>query len=313
MLQINGKTFMNLQEAVQWLLDNNALPYQSSANYIANTEIGLGTITNPSPAKVRIGSLIFFADSKVSTVTGLTENGFIVSDQYNDLVDDVVYVSNVALDASNHLKVTLSNGTVIDAGQINAVTSFTIDASQHLIVSYINGTTQDLGSLGDYSNVDFIAKTLEQTNANWKGSNINFGAPTGLSITNTYNRLEVINQVLYCVVNFKIENNSGSAKTFSGVDLATGLPSPYSEKVIDVLGDSVHDVSQNYYVFITGEPCLAQKNSSSYDGVKYPAKLYIVNRNYIDQLSVFVEMDSPLSLDDGDYVFVTGRIALTLL
>ena len=147
MLQINGKTFMNLQEAVQWLLDNNAIPFQSSANYIANTEIGLGTLVNPSPAKVRIGSLIFFADSKVSTVTGLTENGFIVSDQYNDLVDDVVYVSNVQLDASNHLIVTLSNGDTIDAGQIKEVTNFSIDASQHLIANYNDGTSTDLGAI----------------------------------------------------------------------------------------------------------------------------------------------------------------------
>ena len=147
MLQINGKTFMNLQEAVQWLLDNNALPFQSSANYIANTEIGLGTIVNPSPAKVRIGSLIFFADSKVSTVVGLTENGFICSDQYNDLVDDVVYVSNVALNASGHLIVTLSNGNTIDAGLIKQVSGFSINASQHLIVSFNDGTTTDLGAI----------------------------------------------------------------------------------------------------------------------------------------------------------------------
>ena len=147
MLQINGKTFMNLQEAVQWLLDNNALPFQSSANYVANTEIGMGTIVNPSPAKVRIGSLIFFADSKVSTVIGLTENGFICSDQYNDLVDDVVYVSNVALNASGHLIVTLSNGDNIDAGLIKQVNNFSINGSQHLIVSYNDGSTTDLGAI----------------------------------------------------------------------------------------------------------------------------------------------------------------------
>ena len=147
MLQINGKTFMNLQEAVQWLLDNNALPFQSSANYVANTEIGMGTIVNPSPAKVRIGSLIFFADSKVSTVIGLTENGFIVSDQYNDLVDDIVYVSNVALNASGHLIVTLSNGDNIDAGLIKQVTSFSINGSQHLIANYNDGTSTDLGAI----------------------------------------------------------------------------------------------------------------------------------------------------------------------
>ena len=147
MLKIDGKTFMNIQEAVQWLLDNNALPFQSSANYIGNTEIGMGTIVNPSPAKVRIGSLIFFADSKVSTVIGLTENGFICSDQYNDLVDDVVYVSNVALNASGHLIVTLSNGDTIDAGLIKQVNNFSINASQHLIANYNDGTSTDLGAI----------------------------------------------------------------------------------------------------------------------------------------------------------------------
>ena len=147
MLNIGNKTFMNLQEAVGWLLENNALPFQCTANYVANTEIAMSTLVNPSPAKVRVGSLIFFADSKVSTVIGVTSNSFIVSDQYNDLVDDVVYVSNVAINASGHLIVTLSNGDDIDAGQIKMVSSFSIDASQHLIVNYNDGTTTDLGAI----------------------------------------------------------------------------------------------------------------------------------------------------------------------
>ena len=61
---------MNLQEAVGWLLENNALPFQSTADYVGNTEIAMSTLVNPSPAKVRVGSLIFFADSKISTVIG---------------------------------------------------------------------------------------------------------------------------------------------------------------------------------------------------------------------------------------------------
>ena len=146
-MKIGDKTFLNLQEAVAWLLENNALPYQSTANYAGNTEIALSTLVNPSPAKVRVGSLIFFADSKVSTVIGLTSNSFICSDQYNDLVDDVVYVSNVALNASGHLIVTLSNGDTIDAGLIKQVSSFSIDGSQHLIASYNDGTTTDLGAI----------------------------------------------------------------------------------------------------------------------------------------------------------------------
>ena len=147
MLNIGNKTFMNLQEAVGWLLENNALPFQSTANYVANTEIAMSTLVNPSPAKVRVGSLIFFADSKVSTVIGVTSNSFIVSDQYNDLVDDITYVSNVENNASGHLICTLSNGTNIDAGLIKQVSGFSIDASQHLIVTYNDGSTTDLGAI----------------------------------------------------------------------------------------------------------------------------------------------------------------------
>ena len=149
----SGKNLMNLQEAVQWLLDNNALPFQCTADYVGGAEIGLGTIVNPTPAKVRVGSLIFFADSKVSTVIAITSNSFICSDEYNDLVDDVVYVSNVQLNASGHLIVTLSNGTNIDAGLIKQVASFSINASQHLIANYNDGTSTDLGAIftGDIS------------------------------------------------------------------------------------------------------------------------------------------------------------------
>ena len=147
MLSIGNKTFMNLQEAVGWLLENNALPFQSTANYAGGVEIAMSTLINPSPAKVRVGSIIFFADSKVSTVVGVTSNSFIVSDQYNDLVDDIVYVSNVAINASGHLIVTLSNDSIIDAGLIKQVSNFSIDGSQHLIVTYNDGSTTDLGAI----------------------------------------------------------------------------------------------------------------------------------------------------------------------
>lgn len=157
----NGKNLMNLQEAVQWLLDNNALPFQCTANYVAGAEIGLGTIVNPSPAKVRVGSLIFFADSKVSTVIAITSNSFICSDEYNDLVDDVVYVSNVYLNGEGHLIVALSNGENVDAGLVKMISGLSINASQHLIASYNDGSTTDLGAI--FSGNVNISGTLNAT------------------------------------------------------------------------------------------------------------------------------------------------------
>ena len=171
---------MNLQEAVGWLLENNALPFQSTANYVANTEIAMSTLVNPSPAKVRVGSLIFFADSKVSTVIGVTSNSFIVSDQYNDLVDDIVYVSNVAINASGHLICTLSNGDTIDAGLIKQVNNFSIDASQHLIVNYNDGTSTDLGAIFS-GNVNIAGNfTADSIIENMSGYSFTLDAPNDL-------------------------------------------------------------------------------------------------------------------------------------
>ena len=186
MLNIGNKNFMNLQEAVGWLLENNATPFQSTANYAGNTEIAMSTLINPSPAKVRVGSIIFFADSKVSTVIGVTSNSFICSDEYNDLVDDVVYVSNVAQNASGHLIVTLSNGDTIDAGLIKQVSNFSINASQHLIANYNDGTSTDLGAIFT-GNINIAGNlTADSIIENMSGYSFTAHTPTNITLTDTY-------------------------------------------------------------------------------------------------------------------------------
>lgn len=146
-LEINNKRFMNLQEAVAWLLANNALPFQSTANYAPNTEIAKTTIINPSPAEIKVGALVLFADSKVGTVSGITTNGFMVGSDYTDIKNALAYIVSVALNGSNHLITTLSDGTTQDAGLIKEVASMSINASQHLIVTYNDGSTNDLGAI----------------------------------------------------------------------------------------------------------------------------------------------------------------------
>lgn len=210
MLKIEGKTFMNIQEAVQWLLDNNALPFQSSANYVANTEIGLGTIVNPSPAKVRIGSLIFFADSKVSTVVGITETGFICSDKYNNLVDDIAYVTSVTINASGHLITTLSDEQTIDAGIIKQVSGFSINASQHLIVTFNDGTTTDLGAIFS-GNVNIAGNlTADSIVENMSGYSASLITGTyGTDIENIYTGAVKNGNKLTLVFFFKFTMRSG--------------------------------------------------------------------------------------------------------
>lgn len=147
MLQINGKTFMNLQEAVQWLLDNNALPFQANISFIANTEIAKSAIINPSPASIKVGALVLFADSKIGTVSAVSTNSFMVGSEYTDIKTALNYIANVQVDGNAKLLVTFSDGTIIDAGLIKEISSFSIDGSQHLIAHFNNGTTQDLGAI----------------------------------------------------------------------------------------------------------------------------------------------------------------------
>ena len=146
-MEIKGKQFLNLQEAVAWLLQNNALPFQSTANYAPNTEIAKTTIINPSPAEIKVGALVLFADSKVGTISGITTNGFMVGSDYTDIKNALAYIVSVAINASNHLITTLSDGTTKDAGLIKEVSSMSINGSQHLIVNYNDGTTNDLGAI----------------------------------------------------------------------------------------------------------------------------------------------------------------------
>ena len=273
MLKINDKTFMNLQEAVQWLLDNNALPFQSSANYVANTEIGMGTIVNPSPAKVRIGSLIFFADSKVSTVIGLTEKGFICSDQYNDLVDDVVYVSNVALNASGHLIVTLSNGNTIDAGLVKQVSSFVINASQHLVVSYNDGSTADLGAIFT-GNVNIAGNfTADSIIENMSGYSYTAPTPSDPDITITKKYAGVVKNGNKITIVVAGEISSVANK--SAISVYTGrfyIPTAIGQKLFPMLSSEVLDMKQtalflNDYTYTPILSVVYKRNNATLEGL----------------------------------------------
>lgn len=320
MLQINGKTFMNLQEAVQWLLDNNALPYQSTANYVANTEIGMGTIVNPSPAKVRIGSLIFFADSKVSTVIGLTQNGFICSDEYNNLVDDVAHVTGVSINASGHLITTFSDGQTQDAGLIKQVSSFSINASQHLIANYNDGTSTDLGAI--FAGNIITTGYIEQGIANWSGA-VNIDLHPNLAsciLTKHYCRAQKINQKLSIVLNFSIENDTGSDISFNTatriVSLYNSLPADIASKVYDMLGKTVAEISSPDQVLIAMARVFVFDGVDLLSGspVQRDFKFILANRAYANVFDIDVIGDgSSFTFENGHTYYFTGRITLDLL
>lgn len=146
-ITINGRVYMNLQEAVAWLLNNNALPFQCKVNFVADTEISKTDIINPAPAELKIGSLVLFADGFVGTVNAVTTNGFKVGSEATDLSAGVPHITGMEVNASGHLIITMSEGDPIDAGLIKQLSSMSIDASQHLIANYNDGTSTDLGAI----------------------------------------------------------------------------------------------------------------------------------------------------------------------
>lgn len=186
-MKIGDKYFFNLQEAVAWLLDNNALPFQSTANYVPDTEIAKTTIVNPSPAEIRVGALVFFADSKVATVKGVSSNGFIVGSDYINLMEGLGYITNVAINASGHLISVLSDGRNIDAGIVKQVSYFAIDGSQHLIVNYNDGTSTDLGAIFS-GNVNIAGNfTADSIIENMAGYGFEYdGVDANVTINTTY-------------------------------------------------------------------------------------------------------------------------------
>lgn len=277
----NGKICMNEQEAIQWLLDNYPIPFQCSANYVGGAEIGLGTIVNPTPAKVKVGSIIFFADSKVSTVVAVNSNSFICSEQYNDLVDDVVYVSNVQLNASGHLIVTLSNGTNIDAGLIKQVSSFSIDASQHLIATYNDGTSSDLGAIfsgnitisGDFA-VTGKAKILENIYdsqghprfIDWAGNPM-----TSIGFTSLYCKASLAGTHLMMVLAGTFESGANvPASTWASFGMASWI----SDKVFPVFGGSRIEIKE---VKLYNDDWSTEGTSPSIVLTKYSDRLEFVN------------------------------------
>lgn len=219
MLKCNGKTFMNLQEAVQWLLNNNALFFLCTEDYAADTEISVEELVNPSPANPKIGSLVLFADGNIAVITGITDDSFIVgSDSINIRAQ-------------------------------KAVTNFTIDASQHLIVHYSDGTSDDLGSiLSGNVNIDGVltadeAKILE--NIEDKDGHLRFVEGTfalnpgsgAVGINVSYAKWSLSGTHLMIVLAGSVEN--GSVNPWVSTLTAITMPDWIKQKILPIYSDRV--------------------------------------------------------------------------
>ena len=98
-------------------------------------------------------------------------------------------------------------------------------------------------STANFSDIDFKAKTLEQSEPNWHYdlsiSSVTW--PTGLEAELVYGRLEIINGVLFFVSSLKVINTTESAISISDVTINVNVPEEIGSKIYDINGGKVSE------------------------------------------------------------------------
>ena len=102
-------------------------------------------------------------------------------------------------------------------------------------------------STADFSSVDFVAKTLKQTNSNWE-EDFTLPSVSGFTKANEYCRLEEINGILHLVICALYENSSGASASFSlGSIVFSNIDESISSKIYTAGGQKVSEpVSSTY-------------------------------------------------------------------
>lgn len=214
---------------------------------------------------------------------------------------------------NGHLYLTLTNGTNLDAGNVKPVSSFAINASGHLIVNYGDGTSQDLGSLGDFSNVDFVAKTLTQNEANFSRVLEVSGLPSWARFEQIYSVLKVINGVLHVIIQFSVENLTNEAKTpyLLANFYAFNIPQSIGSKIYDYLGQTL-DQTIATETTICVEPCTALPATNMATNTKN-AFFVLGNAQGANALLMRVQSGQGIPFEPNEKLYFSARIALTLI
>ena len=164
---------------------------------------------------------------------------------------------------------------------------------------------------------DVVAKTLEQTQANWSfeltSSYLNNGL-TGTDMTILYCRLEQIGNILYLVLNLKYENNTESAISGYSILSANGieLPTEIANKLYDVDNENVL-VAKTAETQIASFPVIWTKYKTLTSIGAQTLFGSINNFTVAKQVRVSIISSSSFSIGAGEVRYITGRLFLTLI
>lgn len=214
-------------------------------------------------------------------------------------------------------------GVYIDEGAFDESIADYVDAYlvEHPVdITALEGQDVELKSLVATDSI--VGKTLKQTSFSYE-KDFNLASVSNLTIENIYNRFAEINNVLHCIVNIKITNNTessiiiGDGYGFVANASINSINSDIASKILDIDGYSVAQAHTNG-TLIASEPCQIMKAGILDVGTTFiNARLSLVNRNSVNTLGVQVALNggtsNRLTLGAGETIYVTSRIALTLL
>lgn len=324
MLKIGNKIYRNLQEQVGY----NSERIEQIADYIDGLDVQDSVIVldslsplNSEQMKVAEQPLAFIVyDEAIYLKTKEDATYFYFEKMLKMELGTVITLSSAVIAVTK-----LNGATGITVSSVNVYSKSQIDTSLGLKadVTYVD---TELAKKADLTGATFlgdvIAPTFKQSQFNYELS-FNLTTPYSLEVENVYNRFAEINNVLYCIVNIKITNNTGATVTLGDgyglvANTSLSLSPSIASKIYDIEGKTAADSSATMNCLISSEACQIMRQKVLNDSTAFiPARFSLVNRNVANTLAVQVAVNSGsgnrITLADGESIYVTSRMALTLI
>lgn len=298
---------------IKFLKENNFISvFYSSENYNPTTENYQISNVSTLNYKLKLGDCVIFSNGYYAFVETLGETTFTIGSILYFQGQQGVSIVSANINNTGNLILTLSDGNTINAGNTGAVKDFIIDENQHLIVRYLNGTQNDLGNIfnGDIT----ISGAFTQHTPNYLRS-MSFNAVENITLTNRYSVYEVINNVLYIIVNVTLKNetqNNVVVRRFS-TPYQFFIPDEYTEKIIDFDGNTVLGNAEHDNTLIAMTPALVSRSNYGYFNTIINADLRFLNQPSARTCSILCQFGEDVNLAPNEALYYSARMALTLI
>lgn len=336
MLNIGNKVYRNMQEQVAY----NSECIQAIKDYLDGLEYSDSLIVLTSSSGSLTAEEMAVAEKKVAFIY-LNGELYVKSE---DVIPSSYIFRQVKLKATevgsayyeiggSKIVVTIGTATyaqsdeavitVYNKSQIDSIVA-NIMAVKANVADVYTKTAVDLLLAGkaNLSGADFTgavtAPTFEQTSPNYTTS-FNFISGTAdIQITNAYNRLIVVNGVLYAIANIKMKNISGATKNIGGAwggtpYVSVSLSPNIASKIYDIDGVSAHDAGTNRKLItsvhascISGT--LGDANATTYNDFRFD----LTNTATTNNVACYFNANQYITLAIDEEICLMARVALTL-